>query len=109
MKCSVEGCNNNSFAKGYCNKHYKQISIHGGLRPEKERKINRTCSVEGCNNHHLAKGYCSKHYQQIKRSKNNWGGVIQLKHLVPYIEKMYANYEVPREQAKVRIKNDNHV
>ena len=29
--CSVEGCNNKHYAKGYCNKHYLQIKRHGKI------------------------------------------------------------------------------
>lgn len=30
-KCSVEGCNNPVFCKGYCTKHYAQIQHHGSI------------------------------------------------------------------------------
>jgi hypothetical protein len=29
--CSVEGCNNKHYGKGYCNKHYQQIKKHGTI------------------------------------------------------------------------------
>lgn len=30
-KCSVDGCNNKHCAKGYCKKHYLQVSRHGRI------------------------------------------------------------------------------
>ena len=30
--CIVDGCNNNVFGNGYCNKHYMQIKRHGEIR-----------------------------------------------------------------------------
>ena len=30
--CSVEGCNNKHYGKGYCNKHYQQFRKHGEIR-----------------------------------------------------------------------------
>lgn len=30
-KCSVEGCNNKHYGKGYCRKHYDQIRRHGKI------------------------------------------------------------------------------
>lgn len=58
-KCSIEGCNNPYYAKGYCNMHYQK-------RYDNPNKDNNTvCKVEGCNNLSFVKGYCRTHYQQI--------------------------------------------
>ncbi len=60
--CSVDGCVREHKAKGYCNKHYQQITNR--VLPEYWIKL---CSVEDCTNKHAAKGYCRKHYNQFTR------------------------------------------
>jgi len=63
--CKVEGCNNEYYAKGYCNAHYQQMWKHGEIKPIKKRekyKIDRTCNVENCDEPYYAKGYCREHY-----------------------------------------------
>lgn len=58
--CIVENCNNKIKAKGYCDKHRKQLKRHKRLTPEREHRT--TCSLEECNNKHFCKGYCRNHY-----------------------------------------------
>ncbi|MGF2716908.1 hypothetical protein ACQUY5_32945, partial [Bacillus cereus] len=60
--CSVEGCEGEHEAKGYCKKHY--ASYKRSLEPKKPKKVKR-CSVEGCEEKHEGKGYCRKHYNQM--------------------------------------------
>lgn len=60
--CTVDGCENPNYVKGYCVKHYQQVKKYG----EVHEKI-KNCKVEGCTNPHEAKGYCIKHYKQILR------------------------------------------
>ena len=63
-KCSVDGCNEKHYAKGYCCKHYWQYRKYGeDLAPDKPT----VCKVEGCNGKHRGLGYCDKHYQQYKK------------------------------------------
>ena len=65
--CTIENCENQHYAKGYCRKHYIQIQRYGRLTPETEKGRHGVCIVEGCNNKHKAQGYCSKHYQQVHK------------------------------------------
>jgi hypothetical protein len=68
--CLAEGCDRKYHAKGYCCKHWHQISRHGRLTPEVERMSNNEnilCSVENCNSKTESKGLCTKHYLQLKR------------------------------------------
>lgn len=71
--CKV--CGTEAYAKGYCNKHYNQIRIHGRLRPDLERgsysSEERECSVDGCYGVVVAKGLCMTHYQQQRRANSN--------------------------------------
>ena len=63
-KCKIEGCEDKSYCKGYCSKHYQQFKKYGeGLLPVKQT----ICVVDGCNNKYSCKGYCQKHYWQIKQ------------------------------------------
>ena len=36
-RCQVEGCESKLYLKGYCCKHYRQITRHGKLTPESEQ------------------------------------------------------------------------
>lgn len=64
-KCSVEGCNREHRAKGYCQKHYSQVRYYGYIRNIIIRD-KRTCSIKECEREAIAKGLCNKHYLQIK-------------------------------------------
>lgn len=53
--CMIEGCENEIYASGKCQKHYRQ---------EQRKRVTRKCSVEGCDSPHIANGFCNKHYQE---------------------------------------------
>ena len=55
--CSVDGCNNNHLAKGFCNKHYLRNKTYG----DPLHVVVRICSVAGCNKKHKGRGYCVNH------------------------------------------------
>lgn len=68
-KCSVVGCDQKHYAKGYCKKHYRRFLKYGdplaGGRWYKHIKASeQVCSVDGCNNLVQARGWCSKHYKR---------------------------------------------
>lgn len=62
--CSVDGCENKHFCKGFCNKHYKKFKKYGDPLVSKYIYV---CQVEGCSDKHFAKGLCLKHYGRIRR------------------------------------------
>ena len=64
--CLVEGCNGKIQCKGYCNKHYRQITKHGMLLSQL-KAIPNICSIEECEDLAKCKGFCQKHYVQIKK------------------------------------------
>lgn len=64
--CSVEGCEGKYHAKGYCQRHYKQVERTGGVLGRDQIHRDPVCTVEGCERKHWAKGYCQKHYKQVE-------------------------------------------
>lgn len=64
--CTVEGCDNESFSRGWCRGHYDKWRRHGDPLADKSRGI---CSVQGCGKPHLARTYCRNHWQQWFRSQ----------------------------------------
>lgn len=65
--CSIEGCNGQVIARGWCGKHYAAWYSKGdpeaprkkaGVRPRKFT----ICTVEGCDKPHNSHGYCKMHY-----------------------------------------------
>jgi hypothetical protein len=60
--CTVEGCDRQHAAKGFCQKHYKRMRYQN---PDLEvRPMGRVgCEVEGCEGKHYSLGLCKNHYQ----------------------------------------------
>lgn len=62
-KCSVEGCERLTHAKGWCRPHWSRMHRFGRL--EKIRGIDKgICKVEDCNNHADSLGLCKLHYHR---------------------------------------------
>ena len=63
--CSVEGCPNPNWSRGYCSAHYQRLQRTGDVGgAETGRRIG--CKVEGCVEHHYGLGYCYVHYKRFK-------------------------------------------
>lgn len=60
--CSVEGCSNVHYGRGWCRKHHR---IHTDYQPPPEA---RRCGVPDCENLHYGIGLCSMHYQRLRRT-----------------------------------------
>jgi hypothetical protein len=72
--CSIEGCCEKYFAKGFCKIHYGRYYRHGDpsivLR---KKKSSRLCCIKECGGLFYAKGYCQYHYKQIRQyGKIKW-------------------------------------
>jgi len=71
-KCTAPNCTGVVYAKGYCNKHYNQLRIHGKLTPDMERaeysSEDSECSEAMCQGVVVAKGLCMAHYQALRRA-----------------------------------------
>ncbi len=65
-KCLAASCEAKHYAKGYCKKHYTQISRHGRLTPERERGVVRVCVAAGCGRTDTVGQYCRKHARQMR-------------------------------------------
>ena len=63
--CKVPGCFRKHCAKGYCKRHYQQMSRSGKISSVVVKRV-RCCKVTGCYREHRAKGYCGRHYYQIE-------------------------------------------
>ncbi len=64
-KCKVERCDEKHQARGYCQKHYSNLSYHGILHPI--IKTTTICKIEDCNSKILAKGFCQNHYSKFHK------------------------------------------
>lgn len=63
-RCKVDGCPNNSSARGMCYMHYQRWQKYGDPGPA-ERLINKPntpCSVDGCGEIARSNGFCKRHY-----------------------------------------------
>ena len=62
--CSIDKCDRNTQARGWCEKHYHRWTRHGSphvsLISRSEDK--RICIIEDCNNMYYGRGWCNKHY-----------------------------------------------
>ena len=75
--CSVDGCQERHYGRGYCAKHYQTARAVGNL-------WERRCLVLDCKASAVCKEMCSKHYQRWKKHGSaaivRKGGVIPGKH-----------------------------
>lgn len=64
--CSIEGCKDQTKAKGYCSKHYQRFRIHGDPLHTKHpgRDSELICMIAGCDYPVKAKGFCNNHYRR---------------------------------------------
>lgn len=65
--CSVEGCDKEVEARGWCAMHYARYRRHGDPTVVK-RGPGRVCSIGGCGKKHSARGYCHMHYKRMLRN-----------------------------------------
>lgn len=63
--CSVSGCNNQVYARGWCRNHYQKWRRCGDTGDH--RKKRGVCSYPGCNRPHKSRGYCDMHYKRVWR------------------------------------------
>jgi hypothetical protein len=60
--CSIEGCDDDRVARGWCAKHYQRWKKHGDPNaPGKERRL---CTVTDCGRTRFGQGYCRLHYDR---------------------------------------------
>ncbi len=69
-RCSVRACPQRHYGKGFCKKHYTQLTRHGKLTPDRERGRLHSCSSPGCDkpgNVGRNGTYCKKHAHQVRK------------------------------------------
>ena len=67
--CSIEGCNEPSKSRGWCQPHYMRWWYSGDTDPATplvKRAKGRACSVEGCSRKHRGHGFCEGHLRRYK-------------------------------------------
>lgn len=83
-KCSIDGCNRELLAKGFCRMHYNRIRIGNtdtspnrlsGWGWNKRPAKNEKCRVPDCGLSIFAKGFCRKHYAIVLRNGLNEEGL----------------------------------
>jgi hypothetical protein len=66
--CSVDGCDGEARARGWCLRHYQRWRRYGDATYEPVRRVRRVvCSIPDCDQPYLALGFCVKHYQRFRR------------------------------------------
>lgn len=67
--CTVDDCDNDKLARGYCRKHYEAWRKTGSPtgRITKRSKAKVECLAVGCNDYSHCLGYCRIHYQRFKK------------------------------------------
>jgi len=66
-KCSVVGCEQNAFCKGFCSKHYQQIKFHGKIQEKPHLILLEFCKNLGCGQKVFAKGLCQNCYTHSRQ------------------------------------------
>ncbi len=64
--CAVPDCPRDTYARGHCEKHYRQLLRRGQLSPA--RLAARTCRAGTCERPSVTRGWCHAHYLRWVRT-----------------------------------------
>ena len=63
--CEAGGCKRNTYARGLCARHYKQVRRHGAVQPD---RAPAPCAVPSCGRSAVTRGWCHGHYLRWSRT-----------------------------------------
>jgi hypothetical protein len=63
--CEAADCDRESYARGHCSRHDKQLLRHGAVRPELPAP---SCAIPGCGRRAVTRGWCHGHYLRWSRT-----------------------------------------
>ncbi len=64
MDCSDAGCTRAAYARGHCERHYRQLLRTGQVQLD---RAPTTCAVETCDRKAVTRGWCHGHYLRWSR------------------------------------------
>lgn len=68
VPCAFEDCRRNSYCRGYCTQHYRQLVNGLSLRPLRNyARQGPECLDDGCHEKPHARGYCKLHLNRVER------------------------------------------
>lgn len=72
--CSIDGCEKDFLARGWCSTHYRRWRKTGSL--ETTRFIKKSCSVAGCDKPGEKRTWCGTHYARWRKTGDVGSGHI---------------------------------
>ena len=63
--CGAAGCDRTVYARGYCERHYRQVLRSGAVQPD---RAPAECAVPGCGRKAVTRGWCHGHYLRWSRT-----------------------------------------
>ena len=109
-KCSIPGCDDQHYGRGWCSKHYYRWKTYGSpLQTNKvadTTKIKR-CSTKGCMELATIGGFCKEHYDVYRLAKSRekmciLNGCNKPKAVNGYCRTHYYGW-IPRRNKSVKV------
>jgi hypothetical protein len=63
--CAADACDRPLYARGHCERHYRQLLRHGVLLPD---TAPAACAVDACGRRAVTRGWCHGHYVRWSRT-----------------------------------------